>query len=384
MTTVLGNGRVVTHDAILDPGWIEIDGSRIVAVGGSAPPRIDVDLADRYVVPGFVDTHVHGGGGGSYTSADPAEIEKVAAFHLGHGTTSTIASLVSAQADELEQQVEVLAESVRSGRAGSVAGIHLEGPWLAPGKKGAHKVDALRPPTSAEVGRLLDVAGGTIRMATIAPELDGGLAAIKQVADAGAVVAIGHTMATYDQALRGLDAGATVATHLYNAMPSLHHREPGAVAALLEDSRCVVELVADGHHVHPAMLNLAIRAAGVDRVSLVTDAMQAAGLGDGEYALGGLAVKVQNGLVRLREGGSIAGSTLTMDAAFRFVVREVGVSLVEAARMAATNPAGALGLRDVGALRTGLRADLVLLDGALEVSAVMRAGVWVSDEHREK
>jgi N-acetylglucosamine-6-phosphate deacetylase len=378
--TVLGNGRVVTHEAILDPGWIEIDGSRIVAVGGGAPSRIDVDLADQYVVPGFVDTHVHGGGGGAYTSADPDSIAKVAAFHRSHGTTSTIASLVSASADDLEQQVTVLAESVRSG---VVAGIHLEGPWLSPGKKGAHDPAVLRPPTATEVGHLLDLADGTIRMVTIAPELDGGLAAVEQVVAVGAVVAVGHTMATYDQARQAMDAGATVATHLYNAMPSLHHREPGAVAALLEDPRCTVELVADGHHVHTAMLDLAVRAAGVDRVSLVTDAMQAAGLGDGEYELGGRAVKVRNGLVRLRDGDSIAGSTLTMDAAFRFVVREIGVSLIEAARMAATNPAGALGLRDVGALRTGLQADLVLLDSALQVSAVMRAGVWVPDEHRE-
>jgi N-acetylglucosamine-6-phosphate deacetylase len=378
--TVLGNGRVVTHDAILDPGWIEVDGSRIVAVGGSAPSHIDVDLANRYVVPGFVDTHVHGGGGGAYTSADPDSIAKVATFHRSHGTTSTIASLVSASAENLEQQVTVLAESVRSG---VVAGIHLEGPWLSPGKKGAHDPAVLRPPTATEVGRLLELADGTIRMVTIAPELDGGLAAVEQVVAAGAVVAVGHTMATYDQARQAMDAGATVATHLYNAMPSLHHREPGAVAALLEDPRCTVELVADGHHVHPAMLDLAVRAAGVDRVSLITDAMQAAGLGDGEYELGGRAVKVRNGLVRLRDGDSIAGSTLTMDAAFRFVVREIGVSLVEAARMAATNPAGALGLGDVGALRTGLQADLVLLDSALEVSAVMRAGVWVPDEHRE-
>lgn len=379
--TVLGNGRVVTHDAVLDPGWIEVEGSRIVAVGGGAPARIDVDLADRYVVPGFVDTHVHGGGGGAYTSADAEAIARVAAFHLSHGTTSTIGSLISATAEDLERQVTVLAESVRSG---VVAGIHLEGPWLSPGKKGAHDPAVLRPPTATEVGHLLELGGGTIRMVTIAPELDGGLAAVEQVVAAGAVVAVGHTMATYDQARQAMDAGATVATHLYNAMPSLHHREPGAVAALLEDPRCTVELVADGHHVHPAMLDLAVRAAGVDRVSLVTDAMQAAGLGDGEYELGGRAAKVRNGLVRLRDGDSIAGSTLTMDAAFRFVVREIGVSLVEAARMAATNPAGALGLRDVGSLRTGLRADLVLLDSALEVSAVMRAGAWVPDEHREK
>lgn len=379
--TVLGNGRVVTHDAILDPGWIEVDGSRIVAVGGGSPSRIDVDLADRYVVPGFVDTHVHGGGGGAYTSADPDSIARVAAFHRSHGTTSTIGSLISASAEDLERQVTVLAECVR---AGEVAGIHLEGPWLSPGKKGAHDPSVLRPPTATEVGRLLELGGGTVRMVTIAPELDGGLAAVSQVVSAGAVVAVGHTMATYDQARQAMDAGATVATHLYNAMPSLHHREPGAVAALLEDPRCTVELVADGHHVHPAMLDLAIRAAGVDRVSLVTDAMQAAGLGDGEYELGGRAVKVRNGLVRLRDGDSIAGSTLTMDAAFRFVVREIGVSVIEAARMAATNPAGALGLRDVGALRTGLQADLVLLDSALEVWAVMRAGAWVFDEHREK
>lgn len=380
--TILGNGRVVTPDAVLDPGWIELSGDRIVAVGGGSPPAASggaevVDLAGRLVVPGFVDTHVHGGGGASYTSADLDQISTVARFHRSHGTTSTFASLVSATREELRPQVTALARAYSDG---VVAGIQLEGPWLSPDKRGAHDPSVLRPPAREEVAELIDLAAGGVKMVTLAPELDGGMAALRQVVDAGVVAAIGHTASTYDQARAALDAGASVGTHLYNAMPTLHHREPGTIAALLADERATVELIADGFHVHPAMLSLAIRSAGVDRVSLVTDAMQAAGLGDGEYTLGGRSVDVVDGQVRLAGGGSLAGSTLTMDAAFRYVVEVVGVSLVDAARMAATNPARAHGLTDVGALRTGLRADLVVLDDALRVTAVMAAGTWTHQD----
>lgn len=397
-STILGNGRIVTEDRVLDVGWIEITGDRITAVGEGAPARLDVDLEGHYALPGFVDVHTHGGGGASYTAADHGQIARAADFHLRHGTTTTLASLVSDTPDALERQVRVLAECVRDG---VVAGIHLEGPWLAPGKRGAHNPSVLRPPTRHEVARLLDLADGSVRMVTIAPELPGGLEAVSQVTEAGAVAAVGHTEATYEQTRAALDAGATVATHLYNAMPGLHHREPGAIAALLEDPRVTVELIADGVHVHPAMLGLAVRAAGSGRIALVTDAVEAAGLGDGMYTLGGLPVRVRNGQVRLVvnaadaageqvpgagagpvEEGSIAGSTLTMEGAFRFVVRHVGLSLVDAAAMCSTNPARALGFTGVGALRAGLRADIVLLDEAFEVSGVMRAGRWISD--REK
>ncbi|HEY6737433.1 MAG TPA: N-acetylglucosamine-6-phosphate deacetylase [Actinopolymorphaceae bacterium] len=380
--TVLANARVVTPEGIVDPGWIEIDGGLIVAVGAGSPvdrperTRADRDLAGRTVVPGFVDIHVHGGGGAAYTSSDQEQIATVARFHRSHGTTTTMAGLISAAPKVLERQVAALSEVAGDGL---IAGIHLEGPWLSPAKRGAHDPKALRPPAREEVATLLSLGQGAVRMVTIAPELEGGEDAVRQIVDGGAVAAIGHTDATYEQARRAIDlagpAGA-VATHLYNAMPSLHHREPGPVAALLEDPRVTVELVADGFHVHPSMLGLAIRAAGVDRVALVTDAMDAAGMPDGEYELGGLAVRVENGLVRLVEGSSIAGSTLTMDAALRYVVREVGVPLDQAARMVAANPARALGLNDVGEIRSGLRADLVVLDDDLTVEAVMVGGRW--------
>lgn len=376
--TLLGNGRVVTPDAVLDPGWIEISGERIVEVGSGDPGRpLDIDLAGRVVVPGFVDTHVHGGGGASYLSATPEETATVVEFHRSHGTTTTFASLVSTTAEELERQVAALAELAADD---VVDGLHLEGPWISEVRRGAHDPTVLRPPTTEELERLLALGRGTIRMVTLAPELPGALDAVRQIVDAGAVAAVGHSDATYEAVLAAVDAGASVGTHLFNGMPPLHHRKPGPVGALLEDPRVVVELVADGIHLHPATIDLAVRAAGPDRVSLVTDAMTAAGMGDGDYALGGQAVRVENGVARLADSDSIAGSTLTMDAAFRFVVQEVGLSLEQAARIASTTPARAFGLVDVGALRPGQRADLVVLDADLNVVAVMRCGSWVAGD----
>ncbi len=376
--TLLANARVVTPEGVLDPGWIEVTGDRIAGVGaGPAPRTPDHDLSGQTVVPGFVDTHVHGGGGATFVAATPEDTARVADFHRSHGTTTTFASLISTTPDELCRQVPVLAELVTDG---TVDGIHLEGPWISEKRRGAHNPAVLRPPTPEEVGRLLDLGRGTVRMVTLAPELSGGLDAVRQVVDAGAVPAVGHSDAPYDTVLAAVDAGARVGTHLFNGMPPLHHRAPGPVGALLEDGRVSVELVADGIHLHAATIDLAIRAAGVERVSLVTDAMTAAGMGDGIYGLGDRAVRVENGVARLAEGDSIAGSTLTMDAAFRFVVREVGLSLDAAARIASTTPARTFGLTDVGALRTGLRADLVLLDGSLETVAVMCRGAWVAGD----
>jgi N-acetylglucosamine-6-phosphate deacetylase len=376
--TLLGNGRVVTPDAVLDPGWIEVSGERIVEVGsGEAGRPLDIDLTGRVVVPGFVDTHVHGGGGASYLTATQEETATVVEFHRSHGTTTTFASLISTTAPELERQVAALAELAADEL---VDGVHLEGPWISEVRRGAHDPAVLRPPTTEELERLLALGRGTIRMVTLAPELSGGLDAVRQVVDAGAVAAVGHSDASYETVRAAVDAGASVGTHLFNGMPPLHHRKPGVVGALLEDPRVVVELIADGIHLHPATIALAVRAAGPDRVSLVTDAMTAAGMGDGDYTLGGQAVRVVDGVARLADGDSIAGSTLTMDAAFRFVVQEVGLSLEQAARIASTTPARTFGLVDVGALQPGMRADLVVLDTDLQVAAVMRCGSWVSGD----
>ncbi len=266
-----------------------------------------------------------------------------------------------------------------------LAGIHLEGPWLSARRCGAHEPSTLRDPDPAEVRAVLAAGRGTIRMVTLAPELDGATDAIRAVVGAGAVAAVGHTDATYDQARAAVAAGATVATHLFNAMRPVHHREPGPVVALVEDDRVTLELITDGVHLHPALLREVVARAGADRVSLVTDAMAAAGMPDGGYEIGALAVDVVDGVARLAGADTIAGSTATMDALFRFAVAhspadpdaDPDAGLLAAVRSTSVVPARALGLEDVGSLQTGAYADLVVLDTDLVVVRVMRRGEWL-------
>jgi N-acetylglucosamine-6-phosphate deacetylase len=369
-------GRVVTPDDVLENAWIQVVDEDIQAFGRRsegmpADGKRPEDLGDVTVVPGFVDIHTHGGGGSTYSTTDPEEARKVAAFHGKHGTTTTLASLVSAPLNVLVDQTACLADLVADG---VIAGVHLEGPFLSKARCGAHDPALLRPPLKDDVAMVL---GDVVRMVTIAPELENGLEAIRQVGDAGKVAALGHTDATYEQMVAGVDAGATVATHLFNGMRPFHHRDPGPVGAALNDQRLLLEVINDGMHLDPQVVRVALAAAGVNRIALITDAMAAAGMPDGRYQLGGLAVDVTNGLVTLAEGThSIAGSTLTMDVAYRNAVT-AGVSLVDASRMASTTPAQHFGWYDVGSIETGKRADLVLLDDEYAVRKVMRAGSWL-------
>lgn len=372
-------GSVLTGRELLRPGWLETAGSRIVAVGTGDPPRTaDTDAGETAViVPGFVDTHVHGGGGASF-SAEPDAVANAVLLHRRHGTTTMVASLVTESPSELLRQVGELAGLVS---AGIVAGIHLEGPWLAASRCGAHDPALLRDPDPAELDRVLGAAAGTIRMVTFAPERTGALAAIRRVVDTGAVAAIGHTDATYAQAGAAIAAGATVATHLFNAMRPIHHREPGPVIALLEDPRVTVEIIADGVHVDPALYRHVTRSAGPGRVSLVTDAMAAAGMADGRYRIGPLAVDVTDGVAHLAGTDTIAGSTATMDRLFRFAVEHCGRPRDEALHIAvlqsSVNPARALGLPDP-TLAPGNTADLVILGSDLAVTGVLCRGEPVS------
>jgi N-acetylglucosamine-6-phosphate deacetylase len=368
---------VVTGTGVLRPGWMEVAEDRIVGLGEGPPPReADRALGSVTVVPGFVDMHVHGGGGGAFPRATDEDTHRAVGLHARHGTTTMVASLVSASPDDLLRQVGVLAEQVREGL---LAGIHLEGPWLAPGRRGAHEPSTLRAPAPREVDRVLEVGGGTIRMVTLAPELEGALDAIERIVADGAVAAVGHTDATYEQTRAAIGAGATVATHLFNAMRPVHHREPGPVLALLEDPRVTVELIADGVHLHPALARHVWATAGTARVALVTDAMAAAGMPDGSYALGALPVDVVDGVARLTGTDTIAGSTATMDQLFRFALQhsdpDRDAALLAAVRATSTTPARALGLPHAG-LAAGDAADLVVLDAGWRVTAVMRRGGW--------
>ena len=370
MTLVVSAGTVVTGDQLLQPGWLAVEGERIVDTGHGEPPRqADLAVDDGVVVPGFVDMHVHGGGGHAFTAQDPAELHAVVAHHRSRGTTSMLASLVTADLPSLTASVRLLSDLVD---AGEVAGIHLEGPWLNAVRAGAHDVGLLRSPDPGEVQRLLDEGGGRVRMVTLAPELPGGLDAVRRTVAAGAVAAVGHTDADHATTRAALDAGATVATHLFNGMPPLHHRDPGPVLALLEDQRATVELILDGVHLHPAMVEHVVRVAGPDRVALVTDAMAAASMPDGRYELGELEVEVIDRVARLTSNGSIAGSTVGMDEVFRRIAGQT--SLLDAARMTAVTPARTLGLADAGRLAIGMLADLVVLDATLGVVRVLRRG----------
>jgi N-acetylglucosamine-6-phosphate deacetylase len=298
------------------------------------------------------------------------------ALHRRHGTTALVASLVTAGSDELLRQVSELAKDVR---AGLIDGIHLEGPWLSTKRCGAHQPSLMRDPTPEEIGRAIDAGAGAVRMITFAPERDGAVAAIRTVVGAGVVAAVGHSEATYEQTRAALEAGATVGTHLFNAMRPIDRREPGPIIALLEDARVTVELITDGVHVDPAIYRHVTRSAGPDRVSLVTDAMAATGMADGVYHLGPLAVDVVGGVARVSGSDTIAGSTATMDRVFRFAVDNSGLprddALMLAVWQSSLNPARALGLPADGLVR-GARADLVVLDGTLSVKGVLRHGIW--------
>lgn len=373
MTTVIHSARLVDDGEVTDDAWVAFADGVVLRAGTgdewrTLPAGDAIDAAGAYLTPGFVDIHGHGGGGGTYEHGLDA-IAAARAVHLARGTTRAVLSLVTASIDDLAAQVGMIADL--SERDGTILGTHLEGPFLDPGHKGAHTESLLRAPDEAAVARLAEAGRGTVRQVTLAPELPGGLAATAQFVAAGVAVAVGHTNATEAEASAAFDAGATLLTHAFNAMPGIHHRAPGPVVAAMRDERVTLELIADGIHVHPDVIALAF-AGAPGRIALITDAMGAAGEPDGAYELGGLAVTVTDGVARLDEGGAIAGSTLTQDAALRLVVAG-GLPLADAVAALTSVPARAIGLAGrYGSLRPGAAADAVLLDDALQV-----AGVWV-------
>ncbi|RLK60358.1 N-acetylglucosamine-6-phosphate deacetylase [Actinokineospora cianjurensis] len=374
---LIAGGRLVTAEGVVDDGWLLVEDGYISALGSGERPRADetVEADGAWVVPGFVDIHCHGGGGEPFMSTDPARARVAVDTHARRGTTTLLASLVSRPVDELVEQICALRELVEDGL---LAGVHLEGPFLSAARCGAHDPNILRAPDTDSVATLLRAGRGAVRMVTLAPELENSVNAVRQLLDAGSIAAIGHTDATEAQVMPAVDAGATVATHLFNGMRPLHHREPGPIGALLDDERVTVELICDLVHLSPTIVRLAAKHAGLGRTVLVTDAIAAAGVGDGSYDIGGLEVVVKDGVPTLAGGTSLAGSTLTMDVAFRNLVQGCGLSVPEAVAATSTRPAALLGLADTtGKLAKGMSADLVVLNAGLHVDSVMRRGSWV-------
>jgi N-acetylglucosamine-6-phosphate deacetylase len=377
VTVLFKKARKLDARGQVDDFWMLVDGDTIVSTGTGEGPAAEntVDVGGSWLVPGFIDLHAHGAGGHSYDDG-PVEILAGVATHHAHGTTRSLISLVANPLAELQAGLSGIADLCDANPL--ILGAHLEGPYLAVNRRGAHNRDYLREPQPAEIEELLDAARGTLRQITIAPELPNALDSIDVLVEAGVVVAVGHTEADFEQTKRAFDRGARLMTHVYNAMPGIHHRAPGPIIAAFEDERVMIELILDGLHVHPDVAALAFRSAP-GRIALVTDAMAAAGSVDGEYSLGSLNVAVRDGLAMLRGTTTIAGSTLTQDAALRCAIEHTGVSPADAVAALTLAPAKILGIEHRhGLLAAGFVADAVMLDSSLHVENVWANGAPIA------
>jgi N-acetylglucosamine-6-phosphate deacetylase len=365
--------RLVTSSGEQAPAWLAIRDDGVISDAGTGtPPRgADEEIVDGVVLPGFVDAHAHGAVGYDFRSCDLDGARAIASHHLAAGTTDLMASIATAPLPVLERQISILAELVRDG---TLAGLHLEGPYLSMERRGAHDPSLLRLPDPGELGRLLDAAAGTLAMVTLAPELPGATEVIRLLVKRGVRVAIGHTACSARAARAALADGATAFTHLFNGMPPISGRDPGPVAVALESESAHVEVIGDGHHLADETLHL-VRRVAARRVALVSDAMQATGLGDGDYG----SLTVRNGMARA-PGGSLAGSTSTLGAAATRLFAASDMRLPELVELSSAAASRFLGLqRDLVA---STPANLVVLEPAgperaLRVARVMRHGRWV-------
>jgi N-acetylglucosamine-6-phosphate deacetylase len=368
---------------------LSIAGQRIRAVKSPAEDaatllhgrRTHIDATGLIITPGFIDVHTHGGGGYNLHSTDATEIQNFAHWTPSTGVTSFLIGVVGVPTGlpeaELRAAVEATHATKRKPKGAEALGIHLEGPYINTLRRGAHQAVWLRVPNAAETERLLALADGQLRIITVAPELAGAAALIQRMTAAGVRVSVGHTDATYEQALAAIKLGVTHATHCCNAMRSLHHRDPGPLAAIAESPQVYAELIADGVHVHPAMFRLLVKVFGPQRTIVITDALAGAGVPDAVFDFNGQRASVVGGVAQL-DDGTITGSVLTMDQALRNVLEFTGIPLQEAVGMLTINPARAAGVADrKGLLAPGYDADILIFDAALTLQAAVRGGAFV-------
>lgn len=380
---ILTNGTVVA-DKLIPNGTVVTLGSRIIYVGDeeegakikdAAIPGVFeiIDAQGGYIAPGFIDLHMHGSAGCELMDGTEEALRTMARYLPKSGTVAFLPSTVTAAPEITRSVARLVADYAGSEDEAEVLGIHLEGPYINERYKGAQYGPAIRPADVSELEDLYSILGEKLRLVTLAPEVPGSLEAIAWLKARGVKVSIGHSDATYEEAVRGFEAGITHATHTYNGMRGLHHREPGVLGAVLATPGIWTELIADLVHVHPGAIRVLLRCAGVEQIVLITDAVQATGLPDGEYTLGDHQIFVKDGAARLAEG-NLAGSTLTMLQAVQNMIQEVGVSIPDAFRMASLNPAQSLGLADRGWIREGFRADFVVLSDSFEVQKTIVDG----------
>lgn len=383
--TILHNARLIMEQGLVEQGELYLEGSTIVWAGSSdsRPADLDsfqadtrVDAEGGWLVPGFIDVHIHGGYGHDFMDASAEALEGIAKFHGKHGTTAMLATSVTAPHEALDKLLAAVdAYQQKDMPYAQLVGVHLEGPFISHKWPGAQNPAYIVPPQQQWLEDWTARYPGLIKLLTLAPEHEGAMPFIRWLKENGIIAAAGHTDATYEIIEEAVENGLNHAVHTFNAMTGLHHRAPGTVGAVLSDDRINAEVIADGFHVHPAGIKLLAKTKTDNNLLLITDAMSAAGLGNGQYSLGGLAVTVEDGKATLTEGNSLAGSTLTMISAFRYVINEVGIDIVEASRMASGNPAKALGMdKTIGSLAEGKQADVLLLSPDLEIQRIWVKG----------
>lgn len=382
MKILIKNSKIITPYEIKEGYALSINGSRIEGITESGTidesqfDRI-IDLKGKYLSPGFIDIHNHGNYGHDTMEATYRAIESMAEFHINNGVTGFLPAIMTNPTEEIVKAIKNAADYMNnqsiSNRA-KVLGLYLEGPYFSKERKGAQPSLYIKPVNLMELQMFSNEARGSIRVVAIAPELKGANEAISFLKNQGITISAGHTNATYEEAMLGIESGITQATHLYNGMGGFSHREPGVLGAVLTDKRVACEMICDGIHVHPAAMQMAVKLKGKDRIILISDAMMAAGLSDGKYELGGQEVFVKEGAARLANG-ALAGSTLTLDRAVYKMVHLVGVPLNEAVQMASLNPAKAIKAdKYKGSIEIGKDADIIAFDDNLNVSLAVVEG----------
>jgi N-acetylglucosamine-6-phosphate deacetylase len=372
--------RLIAGGKLLDPGAVAIEGGRVAEVLDRRPPAGPGHLAlDRGVLaPGLIDLQLNGGFGVDLVDAAPGGWERVLSGLPSTGVTALLATFISAPVDDLATAMgrAIAARAAAERRPGSrLLGVHLEGPFLSARRRGAHDAGHLVDPRAELVDRLLEAGSGILELLTLAPEREGAIEATKRLAGAGVLVSVGHSDALAEQVAAAAEAGARMVTHVFNAQRGLHHREPGVAGQALADPRLACGLIADLHHVHPAICRVVMEAAR-GRVALVTDAVSALGMPPGRYELGSEVVELHQGSPPLRADGTLAGSTLRLDEAVGNLV-SLGIDPVRAVEAATRTPADLIGRGDLGRLEPGARADLVWLSDSWRALATWVGGVQV-------
>lgn len=376
---LITNGTIYTPNGIIKNGYIHVSGGKIISIKSGHPPNSSgeiIDASGKLILPGLIDIHVNGGGGSLSVDGTTEAIINIAKAHAKHGTTGMVTTTITVTDQVLKDTVRAIAQVAENPIKGArILGTHLEGPFLNPEKRGAHNKDYLRSPSISFFDELYDLARGTLKILSLAPELKGAIDLVKHARRRGVLVGLAHSSATYEETLEAIHGGLSLCTHIFNAMPPLHHRKPGPIGAFLAaNNNTFIELISDGIHVHPSVMDIVIKAKGSDAIALVTDAVTPAGTDIKEFSILGVNLEVRGVACYLPNGG-LAGSALTMNKAVKIVSSKTSATFEEALKMASLNPAKFLGIDEYkGSLDVGKDADILISDDALDILATIVEG----------